>query len=56
MEVRLAAWFILIRNGLEASGSAISPLTDRSVLTGSEVIERVKKLKSETEFQSLLIQ
>ena len=31
-------------------------LAERGILTGSEVIERIKKLKSETEFQSIRLQ
>jgi hypothetical protein len=31
-------------------------LAERGVLTGSEVMERIKKLKSETEFQTALLQ
>jgi hypothetical protein len=31
-------------------------LAERGIVTGSEVMERIKKLKSETEFQSRLIQ
>jgi hypothetical protein len=28
-------------------------LAERGIVTGSEVVERIKKLKSETEFQSI---
>jgi hypothetical protein len=31
-------------------------LAERGIVTGSEVIERIKKLKSETEFQSIRLQ
>lgn len=31
-------------------------LAERGVVTGSEVMERMKKVRSETEFQSILLQ